>query len=130
MENSKNCQKRLLENSEKFSYASFENVLFDWSRRNQELINSVRNSMMKFFIVSIDREFLPINWMLFSIENQSNKAEALWWISSFVIDQVIGLADRRCWILNFHLPFWLSVKTLIKGKVMCDEITHGSIYSD
>ena len=97
MENSKNCQKRLLENSEKFNYASFNrlrisfyqsNVLFDWSKRNRESIELGRNFMMKFFIVLIDWEFLSIDRMLISIdwtriENQLNDAEALWWIYSF-----------------------------------------------
>ena len=81
----------------KFSYASFDrsripfdrsNVLFNWSKRNREPINSSRNSMMKFFIVSIDQEFLLTNRMLISIDrigikNQSNEVEALRWISSF-----------------------------------------------
>ena len=82
---------------EKFSFVSFDqsripfnwsNVFFDWSKRNREPIDSGRNTMMKFFIVSIDWEFLSIDRILFSIdrtgiENQSNKAVALWWISSF-----------------------------------------------
>ena len=75
---------------EKFNYISFDrsNVLFDRSKRNQEPIESGRNSMMKFFVVSIDWEFLSIDQMLISIDqtgikNHSNEAETLWWISSF-----------------------------------------------
>ena len=116
----------------KFSYASFDrlripfnrlNVLFDWSTRNREPIDSSRNSMMKFFIVLIDQEFLLIDRMLIlidrtGIENQSNEVESLWWISSF-FDRS---SNRFDWLkaLNFWIftCFWLSVKTLIKSKVM------------
>ena len=112
---------------EKFSFASF-----NWLKRNREPVDSVRNSMMKFFIVSIDWEFLSIDRILFSIdrtgiENQSNKAVALWWISSF-FDRSRKRFDRsKALNFEFSLAFWLSVKTLIKGKVVCDEITHDSI---
>ena len=98
----------------KFRYASFDrlripfdrsNVIFNWSKRNREPINSSRNSMMKFFIVSIDQEFLSIDWMLIlidwtGIENQSNEAEALWWISSF-FDRSSNRFDRSK-ALNFE----------------------------
>ena len=128
----KNCQKWLLENSEKFSYASFDwsgipfdrsNVHFDWLKRNQEPIESGRNSMMKFFIVSIDQEFFSINQILISIdptriENQSNDVESLWWISSF-FDQPSNRFDRsKALNFEFSLAFGLSVKTLIKSKAM------------
>ena len=110
----------------KFSYASFDrlripfdrlNVLFDWSKRNRQLIDLSRNSMMKFFVVSIDREFLSIDRMLIlidrtGIKNQSNEAEPLWWISSF-FDQ----SSNRFEFLIFTC-FCLSVKTLIKSKAM------------
>ena len=111
------CQKRFLENTKKFSYTSFDrlgipfnrsNVLFDQSKRNWEPIESGRSSMMKFFIVSIDREFLLTNRMLISIdririENQSNEAEPLWWISSF-FDQLSNRFDRLK-ALNFEFSF-------------------------
>ena len=74
MENSKNCQKRLLENSLKNSvlrvsidweFLSINQMfLFNWPKRNWEPIDLGRNSMMKFSIVSIDIEFLSINQML------------------------------------------------------------------
>ena len=122
MENGKNYQKRLLKIFEKFSYASFDwsripfdwsNVLFDWSKRNRGSIESGRNSMMKFFIVSIDREFLPIDQMLFSIvrtriENQSNKAEALWWISSF-FNRSSNRFDQSK-VLNFEFSLACLIK--------------------
>ena len=64
------------------------------------------------------------------IENRLNEAVAFWWISSF-FDRS---RNRFDWLkaLNFEfsLAFWLSVKTMIKSKVMCEEISHGSIYSD
>ena len=88
--------------------------------------------MMKFIIVSIDREFPLIDQMLIlinriGIENQSNEAEALWWISSF-FDQSKNRFDwSKAPNFEFSLAFWLSVKTLIKSKVMYGEITHGSI---
>ena len=97
MENSKNVKNGYLKISKKIQFCEFQSIdweffsidrmfLFDWSKRNREPIDSGRNFMMKFFIVSIDREFLTINQMLFSInrtriENQSNELVALWWIS-------------------------------------------------
>ena len=122
MENGKNYQKRLLKIFEKFSYASFDwsripfdwsNVLFDWSKRNRGSIESGRNSMMKFFIVSIDREFLSFNRILFSIDRIESRIN--WtrqWLSNeflhFLIDREIGSIDRRHWNLNFHLPFLIK----------------------
>ena len=100
---------------EKFSFASFDqsripfdwsNVLFDWSKRNREPINSSRNSMKKFFIVSIDREFLSIDRI--GIENRPNKAMALWWISSFfrLIEKKVRLIEGT--------EFWIFTCFLIK----------------
>ena len=108
------CQKWFLENSKNFSYTSFDrsgipfdrsNVLFDRLKRNRELIESGRSSMMKFFIVSIDWEFLSTDRMLISIdwigvENQSNEAEPLRWISSF-FDRSRNRFDRSK-ALNFE----------------------------
>ena len=116
----------------KFNYMSFDrsgipfsrsNVLFNWSKRNRESIESSRNSMLKFFIVSIDREFLSIDWMLISInrtgiENQSNEVEPLWWISSFFDRSSNRLDQSKALNFEFSLVFWLSVKTLIKSKAM------------
>ena len=107
---------------EKFNFASFNqlripfdwsNVLFDWSKRNQEPIDLGRNTMMKFFIVSIDREFLSIDRMLFSIdrtgiENRSNKAVALWWISSF-----FQSIEKKVWPIK-GTEFWIFTCFLIK----------------
>ena len=82
------------------------NVLFDWSKRNWESIEPGRNFMMKFFIVSIDWEFLSIDRMLIlidriGIKNQSNEAEALWWISWF-FDRSKNRFDRSK-ALNFEI---------------------------
>ena len=112
---------------EKFSFASF-----NWLKRNREPVDSGRNSMMKFSIVSIDRESLLINRMFFStdrtgIENPSNEAVALWWISSFFDQSRKRFNWSNALNFEFSLAFWLSVKTLIKGRVVCDEITHVSI---
>ena len=105
---------------EKFSFASFDrsripfdrlNVLFNWSKRNRESIDSSRNSMMKFFIVSINWEFLSIDWMLFSInqtgiKNRSNEAVTLWWISSFfrsIEKKVRPIEGIEFWIFTCFL---------------------------
>ena len=105
---------------EKFSFASFDrsripfdqsNVLFNWSKRNREPIDSGRNSMMKFFIVSINWEFLSIDWMLFSInqtgiKNRSNEAVTLWWISSFfrsIEKKVRPIEGIEFWIFTCFL---------------------------
>ena len=105
---------------EKFSFVSFDqlripfnwlNVFFHWSKRNREPIDLGRNTMMKFFIVSIDWEFLSIDRILFSIdrtgiENQSNKAVALWWISSFfrsIDKQVRSTEGTEFWIFTCFL---------------------------
>ena len=114
---SKTVTKKLWKN---FSFASFNrsripfdrsNVLFDWSKRNLELIDLGRNSMMKFFIVSIDREFLSIDRMLFSIDwtgikNWSNEVVALWWISSFfrsIKKKVQPIKGTKFWIFTCFL---------------------------
>ena len=105
---------------EKFSFASFDrsripfdrsNVIFNWSKRNREPIDSGRNSMMKFFIVSINWEFLSIDWMLFSInqtgiKNRSNEAVTLWWISSFfrsIEKKVRPIEGIEFWIFTCFL---------------------------
>ena len=85
---------------EKFNFCKFGSIKnsfqsiecsfdwFDWSKRNWEPIDLGRNSMMKFFIVLIDGEFLSIDRIFFSvdwirIENKSNETITLWCISSF-----------------------------------------------
>ena len=126
---------------EKFSFASFDrsripfdrsNVLFNWSKRNREPIDSGRNSMMKFFIVSINWEFLSIDECYFrSIKQESRINQMRQWLC----DEFLHFFDRsrkrfdqsKALNFEFSLAFWLSVKTLIKGKVVCDEITHDSI---
>ena len=116
---SKTVTKKLWKN---FSFASFNrsripfdrsNVLFDWSKRNLELIDLGRNSMMKFFIVSINWEFLSIDWMLFSINqtgiiNRSNEAMTLWWISSF-----FRLIEKKVRPIE-GIEFWIFTCFLIK----------------
>ena len=94
------CQKPFLENFEKIQLCEFWSIensfqsiecsfdWFDWLKRNREPINSGRNSMMKFFIVSIDGEFLSIDRIFFSIDwirikNPSNETVTSWCISSF-----------------------------------------------
>ena len=105
---------------ENFSFASFDrsripfdrsNVIFNWSKRNREPIDWGRNSMMKFFIVSINWEFLSIDWMLFSInqtgiKNRSNEAVTLWWISSFfrsIEKKVRPIEGIEFWIFTCFL---------------------------
>ena len=99
---------------EKFNFASFNRlrIPFDWSKRNQEPIDLGRNTMMKFFIVSIDREFLSINRMLFSIdrtgiENRSNK-------SGFVMNFFIFRSIEKKGRLIEGTKFWIFTCFLIK----------------
>ena len=116
----------------KLSYMSFDrlgipfdssNVLFNWSKRNRKPIESGRNSMMKFFTVLIDQEFLSTDRMLISInrtgiENQSNDAEPLWWISSFFDWSSNRFDQSKALNFEFSLVFWLNFETLIKSKAM------------
>ena len=114
------CQKRFLENSKNFSYTSFDrmgipfdrlNVLLDRSKRNWEPIKLGRSSTMKFFIVSINREFLSADRMLISIsqigiKNQSNEAEPLWWISSFFGQSSNRFNRSKALNFKFSLVFY------------------------
>ena len=72
---------------------------------------------------SIENSFRPIECWFRSIEQESriNRTRQNLYdeFLHFSIDQEIGSTDRRHWILNFHLPFWLGVKTLIKKTRLC-----------
>ena len=110
-----------------FSFTSLNRsrISFDWSNRNREPIDSGRDFVMNFFKFSINREFLLIDRMFFlidrkRIENRSSHLETSWWIS--LVFQLIEKYFHPIKRTIFEIS--LSVKTLMKCKAMCDEITH------
>ena len=82
---------------------------------------------------SIKNSFRSIECWFWSIEQESRINQTRQNLCDeflhFPIDweKVRLIEGTEFWIFTCFL---LSVKTLIKGKVMCDEITHGFIYND
>ena len=80
---------------------------------------------------SIENSFRSIECYFRSIKQESRIDQMRQWLC----DEFLHFFDRsrkrfdqsKALNFEFSLAFWLSVKTLIKGKVVCDEITHDSI---
>ena len=80
---------------------------------------------------SIENSFRSIECYFRSIKQESRIDQMRQWLC----DEFLHFFDRlrkrfdqsKALNFEFSLAFWLSVKTLTKGKVVCDEITHDSI---
>ena len=122
------CEFRLIGNSFRSIECTFR-LIEEESRTDR-----VRQKLYDEILHCLDRSRIPFDRSNVIFNRLNRNQELIERGSGFVMNFFIFFdwsrkRFNRSKALNFQfsLAFWLSVKTLIKGKVVCDEITHDSI---
>ena len=136
---SKTVSKKILRKIQFYEFGLIENSFrsiecFLRLIKEESRIDQFRQKLYDEILQCLDQLRIPFNRFNVLFDWSNSNQESIEWDNDFVMYFFIFF-DRlrkrfnRSKALNFEFffCFWLSVKTLIKNKVMCDEITHNSI---